>query len=301
MPGRTRKATAVSAAALVLAGSAALAAPATAVAETKTAQCGGTVKAKPGDRVRATLLGIPLDLGIVSEATTVLTGTVSALLGKVCTVTVQVVDTVVAPVPGVGEPAADAINKGVQGTSNTLSDTANTVGGAVTGGGTEPVERNRPNQPAPGGKPGGSPGSNPTTGGPGRGDQAGGVPESNSPVLGGAAVPGFPGLPTDFSTGFAPMRDYSNLPIATAGLYAPSPGVRYGGQIPGYAPEFGILGQQGTQDPPDDGVRNAGDARALTGGAGGPTDGTSLPLLLAVIALAGASGALVRTWVLRKA
>ncbi|WP_216212121.1 hypothetical protein [Amycolatopsis aidingensis] len=301
MPGRARKATAVSATALLLAGSAALATPATAVAETKTAQCGGTVKAKPGDRVQATLLGIPLDLGIVQETTTVLTGTVSALLGKVCKVTVQVVDTVVAPVPGVGEPAADAINKGVQGTTNTLSDAANTVGGTVTGGGTEPVERN---QPAPGGsqggQPGGDPGQSQGSGGTDRGERAG-VPEANSPVLGGGAVPGFPGLPTDFSTGFAPMRDYSNLPFATAGLYAPSPGVRYGGQIPGYAPEFGILGQEEDQDPEGAGVRNAGEARALADGAGGPIDGTSLPLLLAVVALAGASGALVRTWVLRKA
>lgn len=66
----TRRATAIGATAFVLAGSAVLGAPATASAETKTVPCGSSITAKPGDHVVATtpLLGIPLDLGFVGQA-----------------------------------------------------------------------------------------------------------------------------------------------------------------------------------------------------------------------------------------
>ncbi|SFP84342.1 hypothetical protein SAMN05421810_103583 [Amycolatopsis arida] len=287
MQGRHRRTAAVGAAAFVLAGSAALAMPGTAVAETKHVPCGGSVTANPGDRVYGTtpLLGLPLDLGVVTEATSVLTGTINALLGQVCRVTVTVVDTVVKPVPVVGEPAASAINQGVSGATG--------AAGNITGG--SPPQRSGP-EPAPE-SPGDEPGR--TGGGP-PGRESGApppVPESNSPVVGGAALPGFTYLPTSFGSGYAAMRNYSGIPIATAGLFAPSPGVRYGGQVPGYAPEFGILGA--ADAPPDDGVRNAGRAEALPGGGSG--DRGNLPMLLAVLALSGVSAALVRTWVLRKA
>ncbi|SFA80307.1 hypothetical protein SAMN05216266_101526 [Amycolatopsis marina] len=299
MQGRTQRAAAVGAAAFVLAGSAALALPGTATAETKSVPCGGSVTAKPGDKILGTtpLLGIPLDLGIVTEGTKVLTGTINAVLGTVCKVTVTVVDTVVAPVPVVGEPAAGAINNGVAGTTNALSDAAGGTANALTGGGSEPAPQNPPEQgkPAP-------QGPSASDGKPGRssGPAARGVPAPNSPVLGGAGgLPGYAGLPISYGTGYAAMRDYSGIPMATAGLFAPSPGVRYGGQIPGYSPEFGILGE--SEPPaPDDGVRNAGQAQALPGSQG-DDNGATLPLLLAVLALSGVSAALVRTWVLRKA
>ncbi|MCA1655097.1 MAG: hypothetical protein LC635_01210 [Pseudonocardiaceae bacterium] len=91
------------------------------------------------------------------------------------------------------------------------------------------------------------------------------------------------------------MADYSAIPFARAGLFAPSPGVRYGGGVPGYSPEFGILG---TDTPPHDGVSVAGRAEALN-----PPDGRRIafPVLLAVLALSGVTAALVRTWVLRRA
>ncbi|WP_116043100.1 hypothetical protein [Amycolatopsis palatopharyngis] len=301
MQGRTQRAAAVGAAALVLAGSAALTLPGTAAAETKSVPCGGSVSAKPGDKILGTtpLLGLPLDLGIVTEGTKVLTGTINAVLGTVCKVTVTVVDTAVSPVPVVGESAAGAINNGVAGTTNGLSEATGNAANALTGGGGDPEPKNPPGQdgqPAPQ-QPGAS-GKPSQSGGPAARGMT--VPAPNSPVLGGAGgLPGFAGLPTTYGTGYAAMRDYSGIPMATAGLFAPSPGVRYGGQIPGYSPEFGILGQ-GESPAPDDGVRNAGQAQALPG-TPGSADGATLPLLLAVLALSGASAALVRTWVLRKA
>ncbi|RZQ65062.1 hypothetical protein [Amycolatopsis suaedae] len=273
--GLPRKVTATAAAALVLAGSAALAAPAAHAADTHYAKCGGSVTAKPGDKVVAqTLLG-PLDLGIVNAATTLLSG----VLGTLCKVTVTVVDTVVAPIPVVGGPAADAVN-------GTVSGLTGAAGQALNPGQQQPAPGTKPPAQNPGQQPG-NPGTQP---------QQPLIPGPNSPVLGGSA-PTFAGLPTNFSTGFSPMRDYSNIPMATAGLFSPSPGVRYGGQVPGYAPEFGILGQD--QPKPDDGVRNAGSAEAVAAPAGSG-GGVGLPTLIAVLALSGVTAGLVRTWVLRR-
>jgi hypothetical protein len=90
------------------------------------------------------------------------------------------------------------------------------------------------------------------------------------------------------------MADYSNIPFARPGLWAPSPGVRYGGGVPGYSPEFGIVGDSA----PDDGVSVAGRAEALSSPVGRRVE---FPVLLAVLALSCVTAALVRTWVLRRA
>lgn len=84
-------------------------------------------------------------------------------------------------------------------------------------------------------------------------------------------------------------RDYGAIPVATAGRFVPSPEARYG-SVPGYSPEFGLLGRDGAID-------TAGDARAL------PVDSglVAMPVLMAVLALSLVTGALVRTWVLRSA
>ncbi|MFC7618376.1 hypothetical protein ACFQV2_38440 [Actinokineospora soli] len=84
-------------------------------------------------------------------------------------------------------------------------------------------------------------------------------------------------------------RDYSGIPIAHAGRFVPSPDARYG-SVPGYSPEFGLLGR-------DDAIDTAGGAHAL------PVDSgqVALPVLLAVVVLSLVTGALVRTWVLRRA
>ncbi|WP_326567316.1 hypothetical protein VSH64_36580 [Amycolatopsis rhabdoformis] len=99
------------------------------------------------------------------------------------------------------------------------------------------------------------------------------------------------------STGTAPQRDYNGIPTATPGT-AVAPGVRYpaNGTLPGSAvPETG--GQDPQSQGPD--VRNAGNAEALAT-SGGASD-VQLPMLLAVIVLAGVTAGLVRTWVLRRA
>lgn len=286
MQDRIRRATALGAAAFVLAGSAALGNPGVAAAETKTVPCGSTVSAKPGDTIKATtpLLGLPLDLGIVTKTTTVLTGTISKLLGTLCSVTVQVVDTVVAPVPVVGAPVASAVNQGAQG----LNSAAQSALGGQPGTGGDPQQ----NPPAQGGPNGGAP----------QGGTPGGVipiPAVNSPLLPGVFSPDFGSLPFGLSTGFAPMRDYSGIPYATAGLFSPSPALRYGSQIPGYAPQYGLTNPDGTPAG-SSGVQTAGEAQALPSVSDGLTNGPGLPLLIAVLALSGVTAGLVRTWVLRR-
>ncbi len=296
MQDRTRRATAVGATAVVLAGSAMLGLPGTASADTITAKCGDTVSAKPGDTVKATtLLGLPLNLGVVTEGTKVLTGTVNAILGTVCQVTVKVVDTVVAPLPGVGGPAASAINQGVQGVTSGAQQ-----GLSAVGGGGKPA----PQQPGPG--TGGSPQQPPSSGGTGGAPQGGTpagttpIPEANSPLLPGfSSTPVFGGFPFTLGTGYAPMRDYGGIPFATAGLFTPSPAIRYGSQIPGYAPQYGLTGPDGTPGG-NPGIQTAGQAEALPSASDGFTNGSNLPLLIAVLALSGVSAGLVRTWVLRR-
>ena len=121
------------------------------------------------------------------------------------------------------------------------------------------------------------------------------MPAPNQPPLGGLPGMGLdlyqPGL---WNFGRWPMADYSDIPFARAGLWAPSPGVRYGGGVPGYSPEFGIVGDT----PPDDGVSVAGRAEAIDPPVGQRVE---FPVLLAVLALSCVTAALVRTWVLRRA
>ncbi|MGK3200047.1 hypothetical protein [Amycolatopsis sp. MEPSY49] len=288
MQDRTRRATAVGATAFVLAGSAVLGMPGTASAETITAKCGDTVTAKPGD-----VISTPFGLKTVTDG---LTSLVGGLLGGLCKVTVNIVDTVVAPVPVVGAPAASAVNGAVAGTTNGITKATGDVGGALSGG-----------QPAPQ-QPGGNP-QQPPSGGTGGAPQggtpqgSGGIPEANSPLLpgfsGGGASPAFGGFPFAIGTGYAPMRDYSGIPFATAGLFTPSPALRYGSQIPGYAPQYGLNGPDQAAAG-NSGVQTAGQAEALPSVSDGFTDGSNLPLLIAVLALSGVSAGLVRTWVLRR-
>jgi hypothetical protein len=286
MQGRTRKAAAVGATAFVLAGSAVLATPGTAgAAETITAKCGDTVTAHPGDTIKS-----PLGLQTVTDG---LTSIVGGLLSGVCKITVNVVDTVVAPVAGA--PAAGAVDNTVAGATNGTTSAVQGAAGALTGGSkqTQPAPQNPPSGGSPQtGPPGGNTG-NPSTGLPAL------IPGSSSPVLAGGDPAMFALLPFG-SSGYAPIRDYSDIPYALAGLFAPSPGIRYGGQIPGYAPEVGALGDGSSQQGKS--VQNAGEAQALpaNGGSGLPGD-VGLPMLIAVLALSGVSAALVRTWVLRGA
>ncbi|TNC27233.1 hypothetical protein [Amycolatopsis alkalitolerans] len=112
----------------------------------------------------------------------------------------------------------------------------------------------------------------------------------------GAVPPPATTLPTSSpSTAIAPPRDYGNIPAAVPGV-AVSPGARY----PTSAPIAGLPTPEVLPGSPtgQTDVRNAGEADAI---AAPPSSGTvQLPMLLAVVALAGVSAALVRTWVLRK-
>ncbi|WP_344857298.1 hypothetical protein [Amycolatopsis ultiminotia] len=300
MQDRTRRATALSAAAFVLAGSAALAAPGTASADTRTAPCGATITAKPGDHVKGTtpLLGLPLDLGVVGTASGVLTGTVNAVLGTVCKVTVQVVDTVVSPVPVVGAPVAGAVDGAVSGTTNTAQQGLSAANKALGGAPAAQKPGPDPQKPPSGGAP--QQGGDPAAQNP--------IPGVNSPLLptgGGAGplsslVPNFGSLPFGSSTGYAPMRDYSGIPMAMAGLFSPSPALRYGSQIPGYAPQYGLPNPNGAPAGGDRTVQNAGQAQALPTTDGNHANGLDWPVLIAVLALSGVSAGLVRTWVLRR-
>jgi hypothetical protein len=292
MRDRTRRATAVGAAAFVLAGSAVFGMPGTAsAAETKTVPCGSTVTAKPGDHIQGSLLGLPaVDLGIVGSATTVLTSVVGGLLNTVCKVTVNVVNTVVSPVPVVGAPLASAVNQGADGLNTAATGGLNTINGG----------KQQSPQPGTGGNPQQPPSDG--TGAPQGGTPQGStpIPDANSPLLPGfASSPVFGGFPFSVGTGYAPMRDYGGIPFATAGLFTPSPAIRYGSQIPGYAPQYGLTGPDGTATG-NSGVQTAGQAEALPSAQDGFTNGSNLPLLIAVLALSGVSAGLVRTWVLRR-
>jgi hypothetical protein len=101
--------------------------------------------------------------------------------------------------------------------------------------------------------------------------------------------------------GSAPMRDYSGIPTATAGT-AVAPGVRYpaDGTLPGdaSAPHAGAGDQSGQSGQGAD-IRDAGNAQSLASNSA--SNDVQLPMLLAVIVLAGVTAGLVRTWVLRRA
>jgi hypothetical protein len=129
-------------------------------------------------------------------------------------------------------------------------------------------------QPQPGTPPGARPGVNPGTPG---------TPEG-TPI--GRDFPLY-ALGTNF--GRVPLFSYGSLPFAMPGLYSPSPGVRYGSQVPRASNGNAVDGDQ---------VQAAGRATALPR-LGGP-GGVGLPVLLAVLMLACVTGALVRTWVLRR-
>jgi hypothetical protein len=125
-----------------------------------------------------------------------------------------------------------------------------------------------------------------------------GTPPGQQPGV----TPGTPGAPQgiagnrefalySFGSNFGrvPLFTYGSLPFAMPGLYSPSPGVRYGSQVPRASNGNGVDG-----DP----VQAAGRATALPR-LGGP-GGVGAPVLVAVLLLACVTGALVRTWVLRR-
>lgn len=238
----------------------------------------------------------PIPIGALPNGTGYITGGTIAnavtaqlkkipLLGSVIAAVVSSVQSTLTAMCGVTVTGANAVAAPVQDGAEAVADTSESVTAAIVPG--------APGGPGTGGNPGTGPGGG---GGGNQGSTPGGTPAPNQPPLG-----GMPPLGLDLyqnglgNFGRWPMADYSNIPYAQAGLWAPSPGVRYGGGVPGYSPEFGILG---SDNPQDDGVSVAGRAEAITPPA---EQRVEFPVLLAVLFLSGVTAALVRTWVLRRA
>ncbi len=222
------------------------------------------------NKVNAELVKLPL-LGPIIVT---LSHGVRAELTKLCGVTVQGVNAAAAP---------------VQDGSRALADVSEQATGQLPG--VPPGGRPSPNQPPQTGRPG----ANPGTSQPG-GSQPGQAP-APSPVggVGGLDVPLYGSNPWGGNFGRVPLFSYGSLPFAVPGRYAPSPGVRYGGGVSGYRPGYGVPGGDDS-----DGVQTAGRAQALPG-YGRMGGGVAAPVLLAVLLLSCVTGALVRTWVLRRA
>jgi hypothetical protein len=200
----------------------------------------------------------------------ILANTVQQTLATTCGITVQGVNAVVAP---------------VQDGSRAISDASGQIVGQLPG---VPAQQPTPNPTTP---PTGQPGSTPP---PGNGQGTPSTGGGFTPIggVGPNDVPLYGTNPFGANFGRVPLFGYGSLPFAMPGVYSPSPGVRYGGQIPGYTPGFGLPGS----DP--NGVQTAGRAQALP--TSGRMGGVAAPLLLAVLALSCVTGALVRTWVLRR-
>jgi hypothetical protein len=271
MRGRTHRTAAVGTAAFVLAGSAALTVSTpTAAADPVTAKCGQTVTAKPGDTITT-----PFGQQTVTDGATSLVG---GLLGSLCTITVDVVGTVVAPIPAVGQPLAGALGNTVSGTTNAATGAIAAAGHALSAPTPEPPAQTPPSD-------GGSP--NP------------GAPSAGAPTPPVANIPVPPAGPPlsdllPLGSGFAPMLDYSGIPAVVPAFWAPSPGVRYGG-VPGNVSEPGASGN----DARPDAAQNTGQAEALTGTPESASSPLDAPMVAAVLALSAVTAWLVRRWILR--
>ncbi len=226
---------------------------------------GGTI----ANQVVAQLKNIPL-LGPVLG---LLVGGVQQALTAGCGVAVNGVNAVAAPIQ-TGTGALGGGNNGGGGSTGggTTGGGGSTGGGGTTGGG-------------------GSTGGGTSTGGSGGGVN---YPTSGGVSNGGVQLYQFNGG-NNYDYGRVPLFSYTNLPFAVPGDFAPSPGVLYGGNVQGYDPQVGTLSGI---TPSTDGVQTAGRAQALPGSGTG--SGVAAPVLIAVLALAGVTAALVRTWVLRR-
>ncbi|SEP71121.1 hypothetical protein SAMN05216188_101254 [Lentzea xinjiangensis] len=224
----------------------------------------------------------PIPIGAVQVGTTTITGGTIAnavmaelqklpLLGPILGTLDKTVRTTLSSgcevvVTGVNQVAAP-----VQDGSRAIADNSQARTPQLPG---QPKPPGQQPQPQPGTPPGQQPGVTPGVPGVGAG-----APSNRDFSL----------YPVGANFGRVPLFSYGSLPFAMPGLYSPSPGVRYGSQVPRASNGNGIEG---------DSVQAAGRATALPR-LGGP-GGVGAPVLVAVLMLALVTGALVRTWVLRR-
>ena len=230
------------------------------------------VAVNEGDQVQLVLvepvLGTRVNVGAAQTATPgtqVLSATVTGvigLVGQLCRAAVQVqaVVTSAVPLPPVSLPTVPLLPSQSVPLPVPGVDVSVVTGGSSGAGGGEPV-----------------------AGQPGSGQPPPAAPDGPSGYL-----PGY-----RFDQGRIPFYDFSAVPYGVGARFGAgaAPAFRFGQRLPGYAPQFGILG--------DDAASNvAGKVRALPLGR---SASVALPVLLAVLMLSTVSGALVRTWALRRA
>ncbi|MFS8100474.1 hypothetical protein LFM09_25425 [Lentzea alba] len=220
----------------------------------------------------------PIPIGAVQVGTTTISGATIAnavvaelqkipLLGPILGTLNTTVRTTLTSGCQVVVTGVNAVAAPVQDGSKAIADNSQQAVGGVTPQ-KPPVGQPQPQPGTPPGQPGaGNPGS-----------------PQGSPI-----TRDFPLYSLGTNYGRVPLFSYGSLPFAMPGLYSPSPGVRYGSQVPRASNGNGYDG-----DP----VQAAGRATALPR-LGGP-GGVGLPVLVAVLLLACVTGALVRTWVLRR-
>lgn len=235
------------------------------------------VTVQPGERLQLVLvvplLGTRVNVGPAQTAPTnpgeaLIQGTVAGvvgLVGQLCgvLVTVQNTATSVVPVPPIVVP--------------TLPPVLPPVTVPLPGAPIEVLPPAGTTNPPPGSTPPGT--TQPTQPGGGGTQPPAATPDAPAPT------PGY-----RFAPGSRSMYDFSRTPYGIGTRFGPgaAPAFRFGNQLPGYAPQFGVL---------DEKVADAGEVRALPVAAPGAV---ALPVLLAVLLLSAVAGALVRTWALRR-
>ena len=291
----TRRALTLTALAALLTGGALLSAGTASAATTLAGSCSGSVTGSMGDTVAVqgasvkelVRQGAKDQVNVLTFATVWPDALADNIAGKPALAIGSVPNSAGGSITGdaIGTVVSNAL-KGANGLGllpDTQTKVLNSIKNRVAQGcGLTTLASNYTVPGTPGSNPGGQPGSGGTAntpGGSGGGSLANLVPGSNN--------------------GTAPPRDYSGIPSASAGV-AVAPGVRYGqnGTLPGDAsvPQAGS-GQDGQSGQGAD-VRAAGNAESLA--APGTTNDVQLPMLLAVIVLAGVTAGLVRTWALRR-
>jgi hypothetical protein len=219
-------------------------------------------------------------------------------------------------------PIAAAVTSGCTVLVTVVNNAGTAVQGATgaVGGALTSATAALPQLPAPGGAPapavGGGSAATPQGGG---SPQAGGAPQGGSPAAAGTAPAASPtytgsvdraqmgdllsqvttGTATQYNFGRVPLYSYAGTPYAVAGGAGRglSPSALYGSAVPGYSPQFGILGSKGAAGPAD-GVARASQVEAL--GAASTPGTIGIVTLLAVLLLSGTAATLVRTVVLRR-